>query len=193
MADDQKAAATVVVAASGTSLTSEQIELALARAPVVAVSDVYKLTGDRAAALAASDGAWWKVHPEAARLSIPKYTLAPRWANDLPKSLLRLDQLPIGSNSGLLGLAVAVHVLRARRVILLGIDLNAPGEHFFGKHPAPLKSSTPDRFRMFAQQFREFRPRGVTILNCAPGSALDVYPRSNLDEALLAESPALPS
>jgi hypothetical protein len=79
-------------------------------------------------------------------------------------------------------------MLGATRVLLLGFDLG--GTHFFGPHPEGLKNTKLHRFEQFKRQFASYRPKGVEIINCTPGSALTCYPTATLD-ACLAE-PAAP-
>lgn len=146
---------------------------------VVAVSDSYKLT-PWADAVASTDAAWWKAHPEALAMPCPKFGAMPDFrAIDGVERLL----VDTSTNSGLLGVMVAVR-LGAKRVLLCGFDLHSPGEHFFGRHPAPLKSTSADRMEVFKRQFAAYRPRGVEILNCTPGSALTCYPFADLHESL---------
>lgn len=80
--------------------------------------------------------------------------------------------------------------LGAKRVLLCGFDMNRPGDHFFGRHVLPLKSTTPQRQEIFKRQFAGYRPRGVEIINCTPGSALHAYPKRDLEDCL-AESSVL--
>lgn len=154
------------------------------RCNVVAVSDAYKLA-PWADAIASTDAAWWKQHLEALSLPCPKYGAMPDF-----RAVRGVERLLIDThtNSGLLGIMVAVK-LGATRVLLCGFDLHSAGEHFFGRHPAPLSSTSPNRMEIFKRQFQSYRPRGVEILNCTPGSALTCYPLADLHE-ILAE-PAL--
>ncbi len=70
-------------------------------------------------------------------------------------------------------------LLGATRFILLGFDLtNHSGQsHFFGDHPKGFNHSKPDRF------IPEFRTiKGFNILNCSRVTALDAFPRHNLED-----------
>lgn len=167
------------VLATGPSLTQEIADSMRGKCRVVAVSDSYKLT-PWADAVASTDAAWWKAHPEALAMPCPKFGAMPDFrAIDGVERLL----VDTSTNSGLLGVMVAVR-LGAKRVLLCGFDLHSPGEHFFGRHPAPLKSTSADRMEVFKRQFAAYRPRGVEILNCTPGSALTCYPFADLHESL---------
>lgn len=180
---------TLVVCASGPSLRAAQVQLAVdAGVGVIACSDAVRITGDRAIALVAADAAWWKAHAEFRLIDIPKWTAAPSWQG-LSDCIERVDNAPSGVNSALLGCIVAVNY-GATRILLLGVDLHSPGDHFFGLHPESLRASTAQRFEVFKKQFSQFSPRGVEIVNCSPGSALSAYPRGDI-AALLAESSAV--
>lgn len=170
------------VLATGPSLTQAVVDSVRDRCKVVAVSDAYRLA-PWADALASTDGKWWKANPEALEFAGQKFTAAPSFV-----PLEDVERMPVdtATNSGLLGLMVAVK-LGATRVLLCGLDLHSPGAHFFGRHPSPLRSSEQRHLDMHKRQFAQYRPRGVEILNCTPGSALDVYPMADLN-ACLAES-----
>lgn len=173
------------VLATGPSLSQSVVNSVQSRVKVVAVSDAYRLA-PWADVLVSTDAGWWRAHEEALGFPGSKYGAMPDF-----RSVPGVERFPADSatNSGLLGVKVAVH-LGARRVLLCGFDMNQPGEHFFGRHPLPLKSTTADRQEVFKRQFAGYRPRGVEIINCTPGSALDCYPRRDLEDCL-AESAVL--
>ncbi len=91
-----------------------------------------------------------------------------------------------GSSSGYQAINLAVH-LGASTIILLGYDMK-PGpdgkSHWFGEHPnqvpLPLESmSTP-----FDTLVGPLTQVGVEVLNCAPDSAITVFPMARLEEVL---------
>jgi hypothetical protein len=167
------------VLATGPSLTQAVVDSVRDRCKVVAVSDAYRIA-PWAEALASTDSKWWKAHPEAFEFAGQKFTAAPSFV-----PLAGVERMPVdtATNSGLLGLMVAVK-LGATRVLLCGLDMHSPGQHFFGRHPAPLRSSEQRHLDMHKKQFLHYRPRGVEIINCTPGSALTVYPMGDLEEEL---------
>jgi hypothetical protein len=171
------------VLATGQSLTQDQADAVNGRCRVVAVSNAYKFA-PWADALASCDASWWKNNPEAMEFAGRKFTTAPDWQG--LSGLERVPGVSSGTNSGLLGLMVAVK-LGATRILLLGYDMQ--GTHFFGAHPAPLRNPNAARFEVFQKQFSGYKPRGVEIINCTPGSALRTYPMGDL-HACFAE-PAL--
>lgn len=166
---------TFAVLATGPSLTQCQVDK-VSGLRVIAVSDAYRLA-PWAEALVSADKAWWLHHqPEFAGRRFSALRV-PGMETEI------LDGLPMGTNSGLQAVHVAVQ-LGARRVLLLGFDLG--GSHFFGPHPEPLKNtdSRPGRFEVFKRQFAGYQPRAVEIINCTPGSALGCYPKADLDACL---------
>lgn len=145
------------------------------RCRAVAVCDAYRLA-PWAEALVCNDSAWWRVHADALEFKGRKFCgQAWRGTELLPMTA----RFPGGTNSGLQGLRVAA-MLGATRILLLGFDMH--GTHFFGKHPAPLRNTTPAKFKSIGHQFRLWR--GPPVLNCTPGSALTVFPRAELAEVL---------
>jgi hypothetical protein len=171
---------TWVVLATGQSL-SQSIADRVRCCNVVAVSDAYRLA-PWADALASTDGKWWKAHlDEALKFKGLKFTAAPSFVK-LDESIERLA-VDCSTNSGLLGLMVAVK-LGAKRVLLCGVDMHSPGKHFFGEHKAPLRSSKQRHLDLHKRQFANYLPKGVEIINCTPGSALEAYPKRPLEDCL---------
>lgn len=168
---------TWAVLATGPSMTAAIAARAQGAMPVVAVSDAYELAPE-ARAVASTDSAWWAEHPVALHHPGRKFCAAPSF-----QPVAGVERLPVTShtNSGLLGVMVAIK-LGAKRVLLLGFDMH--GEHYFGRHAAPLKNTTEMRFAQFKRQFAAYRPLGVEIINCTPGSELSCYPRGKLESYL---------
>lgn len=170
---------TWAVLATGPSMSQAVADSLRGRCEVVAVSDSYKLA-PWADALVSSDRAWWDAHPEALEFEGSKFGCMPEF-QALPEVARFAAQS--GTNSGLLGLMVAAS-LGATKVLLCGMDMHSPGGHFFGNHPANLKSTTAQRMEVFKKQFARYQPKGVDIVNCTPGSALMAYRVGNLEEEL---------
>ncbi|WP_128422771.1 hypothetical protein [Delftia tsuruhatensis] len=167
------------VLATGPSMSQALADSVRGRGLVVAVSDAYRLA-PWADAVASTDAAWWGQHPGAKDLPGRKFTAAPTH-----QKIEGVERLAVASstNSGLLGIMAAVH-MGAKRVLLCGFDMRAPGQHFFGFHPKPLKTTTAERMEVFKRQFRAYRPAGVEIINCTPGSHLLAYPFGDLEDCL---------
>lgn len=166
------------VLATGPSLNLQQVRSLMGKVAVVAVSDAHRLA-PWADALVSIDYAWWRAHPEALEFPGAKWSAAPDYKPI--EGVKRFPDVHTGSNSGLLGIQVAVS-MGAKTILLLGFDMK--GSHFFGPHPAPLKNTQPHRFEVFKSQFARYKPRGVKIINCTPGTALDAYPKADLDACL---------
>lgn len=157
-------------------MSKEVADSVRGRCKVIAVSDSYRLA-PWADALVSSDRGWWRLHdPEFAGR---KFAGVP--VNGIDR-IERFEGNVSGSNSGLIAIRVAVEVFKATKVLLLGYDMG--GSHFFGDHPAPLRNTKPARFEVFKKQFAEYRPKGVRITNCTPGSALTCYPMARLEDVL---------
>lgn len=147
--------------------------------PSVAVNNAYELA-PWAEALVANDRAWWDRHPEAMRFPGRKFT------TKTISGLERHRGRGVGpdSNSGMLGIDVAVEVFGASRVVLLGFDFH--GTHFFGQYTNGCSNTTAKSRGNHAQQmalWRRLHP-GVEVVNCTPGSALTVFPMGELDAYL---------
>lgn len=169
---------TWAILATGPSLTPEVIEAVRGKVQAAAVSDAYRLA-PWADILVSTDPRWWRHHPEAQALEIPKYAAAMHW-----QALAGVEScldLSTHVNSGLLACHIAIQ-RGARRLLLCGFDFR-PG-HFFGDHPEPLKNTTPARYEVFQRQFASYRPRGVEIINCTPDSGLRAFPVSTLEHEL---------
>lgn len=191
-----------IVAASGPSLTPE-VAAACQGDRVIAVNDAYKLL-PWADVLYACDAAWFEAHNGSPKFAGEKWSshgLSPK--NDktgiADKFGLRviagedregfsLDPARIhyGHNSGYQAVNLAI-LFGADPIILVGFDMRAVDQrlHFFGNHPAPLRTSAPfaqwrARFHQAAQMLGS-TPR---IINCTPESALKCFPMMPLAEAL---------
>jgi hypothetical protein len=169
---------TWAVLATGPSMSQAVADQVKGRCKAIAVSDAYRLA-PWADALASADGKWWLAHPQALEFAGRKYTAAPDYSK--PDGVERVHAS--GTNSALLAAMIAVK-LGATRVLLLGVDMRSPGDHFFGRHQGNLKSTTPARMEEFKRHFAQYQPRGVKIVNCSPGSALKCYPVSDLNDCL---------
>lgn len=172
---------TAVVLATGPSLLPEPQAVAdrVRHLPTVAVNDAFRLA-PWATALVACDPNWWKHNPDAMQFAGEKWT-----AGNVPHvPRIYGSGIYTNTNSGLLGLDYCVRRLEAKRVLLLGIDM--AGTHYFGKHKDGLANTEPSRFAFFMAQFSVYaeKLKGVEVINCSPASALTVFPRMSLDEAL---------
>lgn len=144
----------------------------------VVINTAYELAPD-ADALAANDAAFWSEYPEARQFAGRRFT-AWRYTG---VETLQSNLVGPPSISGVLALEVAIH-LGATRCLLLGFDCR--GGHFHGDYRGRAKRSTPTDWNKHRNQFKAWqraRP-AFEVLNCTPESALDVFPRCPLDDAI---------
>lgn len=172
-----------VVLATGQSVTGEQVDCVremhdAQRCRVVVVSDAYLRIPD-AEALVSNDYAWWREHPQAMHFAGRKFCA--HHCNGTER-LPATREFSSGTNSGLQGMRVARDYLNATKIVLLGFDMH--GTHYFGKHPEPLRNTTPDRFRRHLAQFKVWS--GAEVINCTPNSALKQFAMGDLHEVLRA-------
>lgn len=181
----------------GPSLTVEQIAHVRGKARVVCVNDSY-LLAPWADWLHGSDYKWWLWHRDKGALAFPgirttvTVTLPKAWARLLkPSGNTGFDPDPSCVRTGASGVYQAIHALvhaGVARVLLLGVDMqNAPDgrTHWHGGHPDGM---TTDFETVMAPKFETLKPalaeRGVEVLNCSPGSALQAFPLARLEDAI---------
>ena len=186
---------TVVCLGCGPSLQQADVDFAQEKgAAIIAVNDAYQLA-PFAAALMASDGAWW-IHKKPAFAGL-RFALDP--AASRVKDVIVLKNtgtdgietdpagLRTGRNSGAAAVNLAVH-FGAARIVLLGYDMGVSGKktHFFGHHKFPLRDGSPyELFReSFKRQVEPLRQLGVEVVNCSRQTALTCFPARPLEQAL---------
>lgn len=195
---------TVVILASGPSLTAADVDAVRGRARVIAVNDTVRLA-PWADALYSSDRQWWPHHRGYPSFTGPKFGIgsAPGKNNPFrqhpeiqvlkntgPDGLEREPTgLRHGHNSGYAAINLAVH-FGASRILLLGYNLGRRGGklHFFGEHKG-LNNPTDALFMTWRKLFKTLvaplEAAGVEVLNCTEGTALDCFPCQPLTEALM--------
>jgi len=74
----------------------------------------------------------------------------------------------------------------AERIVLLGFDMmrSEDKSHWFGDHPAEMNAASP--YPSFVNAFRTINPAeyGIEIWNCSRRTALDCFPKHDLDSCL---------
>lgn len=86
-------------------------------------------------------------------------------------------------NSGAGAILLASH-FGAQRIVLIGYDCHKRGgAHHHGNHPKGLGNA--GSLHKWPEQFAQVA-RMVTaeVINCSPGTALNVFPRADLESAL---------
>lgn len=194
---------TVVVIATGPSLTADDVDYCRSKARVIAINDAYTLA-PWADALYATDAKWWNWHKGVPSFTGAKWSMEhTQWNNTraLYTDIQRLRNtgplglehdpsgLRNGRNSGYAAINLAVHY-GARKIVLLGYDMQpVKGKaHFFGEHPQ--KNTSPyAQFRaMFEHLVRPLAKLQIEVLNCSRNSILTTFPKAELREVLKAEA-----
>ena len=196
---------TVAIFASGPSLTAEDCRKCHdAGAYCIAVNDSFRLA-PFADMLYACDSKWWIYHRETAlkfaglKVCLDDSTpyrdvLVLKWQKKVPSGITLgysddPEYLATGGNSGYQAVNLA-GLMGAKRIILLGFDMQpVKGKtHFFGDHPPQLVTETSTYRDQFIPAFRTIAPelakRGIEVLNCTEGSALDAFPMAQLNDVL---------
>lgn len=93
-----------------------------------------------------------------------------------------------GLNGGFQALNLALH-FGARRIMLLGYDMHADnGLHFHKDHPQKMGNPQPATFRRYMGSFNDamasLKEAGAEVVNCTPGSAMNLFPKMTTREAL---------
>ena len=120
---------------------------------------------------------WGKHDPQAWGVNVMQCKIAEKGLSTDP------DFIHSGGNSGYQAIGLALH-LQATRIILLGFDMHCHSglSHWFGDHPENFISNT--KFERFIAAYRSIKPEryGIEILNCSRQTALDAFPRHNLED-----------
>jgi hypothetical protein len=197
---------TCAIMASGPSMTYELSE-SIRRLGVrtIAVNNQGIKIGSKEAMapwadlLYAADQLWWSNNRAAAlEFAGVKVTIAPSsgglkregeqvhiMGNGGPVGFdVRTTHLRTGGNSGYQAIHLAAH-LGVKRVLLFGFDMHAKnGEHWFGYHS--WRIGHKGNYSMFRARFDtlapELRSRGIEVLNCTLGSALQCFRMASLEE-----------
>jgi hypothetical protein len=186
------------IIASGPSLTIADVN-AIKDQKVIALNDNY-LLAPWADVLYACDGHWWDWHAERPELrafkgrkitqdidSAEKYGL--EYIRSVDADGLSRDPSCIhkGSNSGIQAINLAYH-LGARRIVLLGFDMQATGgkTHWHGKHPGEGADYAPWRKWLWRYQLvaDDAERMGLEIINATRETALKCFPRKPLSSLL---------
>jgi hypothetical protein len=205
---------TAVVVGSGPSLTVDDVQACADRgAKIIAVNDAWAYAPNDAV-LYACDWSWW-VHkaPHPAdfkglriRGSKPTDTQARQikpmglyelamtncvtCANDkLDPLQWEGDRVANGGNGGLQAANLAAR-FGAKRIVLLGIDCNAPNSHFNGgAHQFPGAAiQGHNTIKGFIKAWNmcapQFKAHGVEVINANRGSMVECFPKRTIAHAL---------
>lgn len=193
----------VVCIASGPSLTGADCERVREwRGPgrgVIAVNLSFRLA-PWADVLYAADVKWWRLHGvEASAAIAERWTCsgepvkaygAKRCQARFGPGLCRDPRyLHTGGNSGYQAVNLAYH-FGARRIILLGYDMQHTGgkRHWHADYPAGMQMDNATPVVSWANRFpalaRDLVREGVEVVNATRETALDCFPRMDLEQAL---------
>lgn len=188
---------TVVLLATGPSLTQADVDYCRDKAHVIAINDAYKLA-PWAEILYGCDRRWWLAHPDTTAFAGEKYGLQPvkgrgdiRILRNTGPTGLELDPtgLKTGRNSGYQAIGLAVH-LGAKQIVLLGYDMRRGKDgktHFFGEHKWPGAPPFQTFLTSFSTLEHPLKDRGIDVVNCTPGSALNAFRHATLRDTIRAE------
>lgn len=193
---------TVVVVASGPSLSDEQVALVkrarqmdlvrvivtnntiwrLAWADVAFFGDYLAVEHYRPRMDYAGEEWWTSSRPASQRFQGMRYVEA-EVGDGLGERVLRMN-----GNTGAMAINLAT-LWRARRIVLIGFDMKLAADgrpHWFGNHPEGLIQT--QRFADWIASMkvigRDAGERGIEILNCTTDSALECFERADLEGAL---------
>lgn len=156
--------------------------------------------------LYACDGKWWDKHPDAHTFAGLRFTQDRKAAlaygltrvpaigtvADLGRGLgfcLKPPFIHTGASSGYQAANLALH-LGARRIVLLGFDVQAPAgkSHWHGEHGDGLNNPTIYTFQSWLENWAtvpaSIAGTGLEIVNATRETALTMFPRMTLEEAL---------
>lgn len=192
---------TVVILATGPSLTEADVNYVRGKARVIAVNDAYTLA-PWADCLYATDAKWWNWHHGVPTFTNQKWSLEhSQWnrTRALYPSVQRLRNtgaygieheptgLRNGRNSGYASINLAVHY-GAARILLLGYDMQpSKGRtHFFGDHPQKSPSPYPQFRAAFEHLVKPLAKLQIEIINCTRRTVLTCFPTGHLEDVLKA-------
>lgn len=150
-------------------------------------------------ALYACDAKWWDLYHAQTRAAFAgeRWTRNPDAAKRYGLRYIRSAKAPglttdpnainEGGNSGFQAINLA-YLFGARRILLVGYDMQDTygRKHFFGDHPRPLVN--PASFKAWRARFAplalDLAAAGVVVKNCSIESALEHFPRANLEDEL---------
>lgn len=189
----------IVILGGGPSLTQTQIDLVRGKARVIAINNAY-LRAPWADVLYAPDGRWWRKHAAAPDLLAferqrccldatgyagphrLRYRRDVVWSDD-PREIGRCEH----GHAGYQALNMAA-LAGGDPIVLLGYDAHDSGPaNWHNEHPWERARNVSAKMRRsFEMAKSEFARRGLRVINCSPGSAIDTFPQMTLEEAIAA-------
>jgi hypothetical protein len=99
----------------------------------------------------------------------------------------RRNGVASGQNSGYQAVNIA-YLAGVKRILLLGYDIQ-PGPskqmHWHPEHPVATQEAIfPSMLSNFGKLSPVLKAKGVEVINCTPGGALNCFKRESIDEAI---------
>lgn len=197
---------TCIIVAGGPSASEAPLAACRGLSRVIVINEGYRLA-PWADAVYAADVAWWqnkKGLKEFRGLRVTQSDQVQKMYGGIRRVNLRRTRQIIRSprgtiaagsddrgryaNSGFQALNLAVQ-FGARRIILVGYDMTLEcGEHWHGRHEAPLNNPNPDGIAVWRRNLdlaaEYLAVIGVEVLNASKISALEAYPKVDLRDCL---------
>jgi hypothetical protein len=187
---------TCVVAASGPSLRSNMLSL-LDDVRIITTNTSWELFPS-VDVVYACDMLWWKLNHQKVRAaglhdrcwtqdraSAERWQL--NWIRQAARPGLGTKELHVNGNSGFGAINLA-YLFGARRILLLGFDMREVKgkKHWHPDHPKPCVQNMPFKEWLFKSVAlaRDLEKEGCEVINCCLDSALTVFKKMPLEEAL---------
>lgn len=177
---------TAVCIGSGPSLSEQDCKtVEESGLPTVAVNSAWE-AARFAQVIYAGDDPWWKLNADKIDIDAERWTCNENAARN---HNLKYHAGHAGNpNSGLRAIQFLHEKRCTQKIILLGFDCSVKnGLHFHGPH-AYLNNPNEKRCIVWLERFRwlsdEYRKKGVQVINCSRETAITVFPRMSLEEAL---------
>lgn len=180
--------------ASGPSMRAEDVEAIRGLGHVIAINNTVFLA-PWADVLYSCDRAWWLAYADqiadfkGRRVALAQDGL-PDCVEGMPWSYasgLGLDCIHTGNNSGYQAINLA-YLMGAKKIVLLGYDMQHPGKHWHPPHPAPLGNFSRGMPELCIPKFKALadylQAQGIEVINATRETALTCFKRSTLAEAL---------
>jgi hypothetical protein len=188
---------TVVIVASGESLTDADVNYCRDRADVLVINNNY-LKAPWARWHYACDRLWWDYYYHDVRAKFFGQLWTSRAADEEPRPYADVHEFSSEDAPGLCREPGKVHQGRTslfqainmafhfckRRIVLLGADMRG-NSHWHGNHPAHLAQFDPRVcLPYFPRLALDLSELGVDVVNCTPDSALTCFRKADLRETI---------
>jgi len=190
---------TIVIVASGPSLTQSQVDYCKDKVDVMVINDNYKLA-PWAKWLYGCDFDWWGVHYKTIRsiFTGELWTQDERafnaWDNinliegENKRGLGKDGKIHFGQNGGYQAINLA-YLWGYDTILLIGYDmkLDSNGKrHWFGDHPEPLdkKANYANWIARFQELAADLEEQHIKVYNCTNSTALDCFEIEKLENLI---------